>query len=318
MEKWPGLGLKDSLQQRLASLAPLRTTEAGAVPAVTERFLAASQCGRKFLSQLIKLLLVEIDEGGDEWFDLVHDLFTRSGPLYIDVARREFARDVAYPQHVSVVSRALSEADSGAEPGRCALTGQSAVLQTGSFPQPKLPTLGEAYIFCEKPRHPAAWRYGRSAAVHFRSARQLIERLAASLAKLTAEHPHKAEAGRNIPSERPKQNDLLLAFVQPFPTRPLPTSSWGTTTLRFRKHRTEAHRTGNRRDQGEGRGGFSPDTGRICVLRKIDKGNSKIIYHRATSVGELWDAASTWAACEQNLPEWLRLPVPVARGEKAS
>jgi hypothetical protein len=56
----------------------------------------------------------------------------------------------------------------------------------------------------------------------------------------------------------------------------------------------------------------------VCVLRKVDLGNSKVIYNRATSVGELSDAATTWAAAEDNLPDWVRMPVPGGRGEKAN
>ena len=55
----------------------------------------------------------------------------------------------------------------------------------------------------------------------------------------------------------------------------------------------------------------------VCVLRKVDPGNCKVIFHRATSVGELWDAATAWAVAEGNFPDWLRMPVPGARGRES-
>jgi hypothetical protein len=49
----------------------------------------------------------------------------------------------------------------------------------------------------------------------------------------------------------------------------------------------------------------------------VDLGNGKVLFHRATSVGELWDAATAWADSESNLPNGLGMPVPAGRGEKA-
>ena len=317
MDSWPGAGLKDSLRQRLASLVPLRATEAGAVPAVVERFLAASECGRKFLGRLIDLLLMEVDEAPDDCLDLVHDLLTRKGPLYIDVARGEFRRDVAYPAHVNGISRALSEDGGEAQFGKCALMGQEVVLHTGSFPQPNIPIIGETYIFSKNADIGAAGRYDCFAADAFPVGSQLIQRLGQVLREVTSDD-RRGKTWRGIPSERPKQSDLLLAFV-----RDVPDAAVAEIVADHEEHAWERasyrRRTQRVIDAIKGKVGedFRQTPVDVCVLRKVDPGNKKIIYHRALFVGDLWDAALAWAEAQENLPNWLQMPLPGRRGEKA-
>jgi hypothetical protein len=49
----------------------------------------------------------------------------------------------------------------------------------------------------------------------------------------------------------------------------------------------------------------------ILVLRKVDLGNHKVIYHRRTSAADLAGAADRWQRANANLPDWLGFPIPV-------
>jgi hypothetical protein len=314
---WPEAGLRESLGRRQKSLATLGTTEAAAVPAVVHRFLAASRDGRTFLFRLGELLLAEVDEGESEWVDLAHRILTRGGALYVDVLRGEFALDVADRRQVSAVSRALPRAGDGLSAGRCALTGNEVALFTGPFPQPTLRILGQTFLFAKNTDIPAAGRYGRSSANAFPVGSALVERLAASLREVTVDH-RRGRSWSSLPSERPKQNDLLLAFVHAVPDAPVTDIIAGDDDAAFQEasymRRTERLVEAIKTRVGED---FRRTPVEVCVLRKVDPANRKVIYHRATSVGELWDAASAWADGERNLPDWLRLLVPRGRGEKA-
>ena len=313
---WPEAGLKESLQRRQKSLAALGTTEAAAVWAVVERFLAMSADGRKFLCRLVELLLAEVDEGESVWVDLAHQPLTKGGALYVDVLRGEFARDVADPRHVSAVSGALPRAGEGSSAGRCALTGNEAALLTGRFPQPNLPVLGQTFLLEKNKDIWAAGRYGRWSSDAFPVGSALVERLAASLREVTVDH-RRGRSWRSIPSERPKQNDLLLAFVHAVPDAPVTDIIAGDDDAAVHEatymRRTERVIDAVRAKVGED---FRRTPIEVCVLRAVAQGNRKVIYHRATSVGELWDAASAWDDGERNLPDWLRLLVPRGRGEK--
>jgi len=314
---WPEQGLRESLLRRQKSLATLETTQASAVPAVMQRFLAASRDGRTFLSRLVELLLAEVEEDESEWIDLAHRMLTKGGALYVDVLRGEFAMDVADHRQVSAVSRGLPRAGEGASAGRCALTGKETALFTGPFPQPTLRILGQTFLFAKNTDIPAAGRYGRSSADAFPVGSALVERLAASLREVTVDH-RRGRSWSSIPSERPKQNDLLLAFVHAVPDAPVTDIIVGDDDAAFQEasymRRTERVIDAIKAKVGED---FRRTPVEVCVLRKVDPANRKVIYHRATSVGELWDAASAWADGERNLPGWLRLRVPRGHGEKA-
>jgi hypothetical protein len=180
-----------------------------------ERFLVASESGQKFLRQLVEKLLFEADQDSD-WLDLAHDLLTRGGPLYFDVLRGEFARDVADPRHVAALSRVLSRGANGERQGHCALTGQIVALQDGPFPQPKLPVIGQTFLFSKNVDIPAAGRYGRYSTDAFPIGSELVERLGDALRELTVTH-RRGVTWRSVPGELPSQNDLLIAFVRGVP-----------------------------------------------------------------------------------------------------
>ena len=48
----------------------------------------------------------------------------------------------------------------------------------------------------------------------------------------------------------------------------------------------------------------------FLILRKIDEGNAKAIFYRASTVGRLYDVAFAWDRAQKNLPQWLVMPVP--------
>jgi hypothetical protein len=321
---WPEAGLKKSLRRRQESLAVLGATEAAAVPAAVERFLVGSRDGKTFLSRLFELLLTEVDEGESEWLGLAHQTLTKGGALYVDVLRGEFARDLADPRHVSAVSRALPRAGDETSAGRCALTGNEAALLTGRFPKPNLPVLGPTFLFSKNIDIPAAGRYGRFSADAFPVGSALAERLEASLRELTVDH-RRGRSWRIIPGERPKrgklppQQDLLLAFVHADPEAPISDMIADDDEEAPNPEATFARRTERVIDAIKAKIGenFRRTSVELCVLRKVDQGNHKVIYHRAISIPELWDAASAWADGESNLPGHLRMPVPGGRGEKA-
>jgi hypothetical protein len=317
LKSWPKPALIASLRQRQPSLAALNGSEAAAVPAVVERFLTASRDRQAFLLKLKDLLFSEAENGDPEWLDPAYRLLTSGGALYVDVLRGEFARDVAYPGHVGAISGAFARADCEVPYGPCALLGETVPLQAGSFPKPNLRLLGETYIFSKNHDIPATGRYGRYAADAFPVGSELIERLAEALRELTAEH-RRGLTWRRIPSERPKQNDLLLAFVRAAPDAPVTeiiADDEDQSALQRASYLRRAERV---IDAIKGKVGedFRRTPVDVCVFRKVDPGNSKVVYHRATSVGQLWDAA--WAAAENNVPDWLRMPVPGARGGKAT
>jgi hypothetical protein len=142
-----------------------------------------------------------------------------------------------------------------------------------------------------------------------------MQRLAGALDGITAEH-RKGQTWRTVPSEKPKQSDLLLAFVDEVPGIPVAdamasdeneseeegVADGGAAFLT----RTERIIEAVKAKVGED---FRKTPVTVCVIRKVDTGNAKVLVHRAFTVGELYEAAREWARAADNVPLWLNMPV---------
>jgi len=326
-DSWPGEGLKSNLRQRRTLVAQLEGSESAAVPAAIDRFLAACEASRAWFCSLVNVLLDEVNEGDGKllaaaWRILVEE----GGALYVDVARGDFARGVADKRHSGPVSRALDgDRTNAVAVGLCAITGEQSKLLAENYPQPSLGPLGPTYLFAKNPDIMAAHRYGRSAAEAFPISLSLTQRLGGAVAELTA-RAREGKTWRMIPGERPKQNDLMLAFAEAVPDAEIAAMLGGGHEQTddadgeavepgavFEKRTgqvIEAVRAKVRQD-------FREAPVQLCILRKVDPANKKVIYHREITVGRLYDVARRWIEGERNLPPWLRLPVPGKRGSKA-
>lgn len=327
---WFSTGLKKQLEGWAYAMGGVGDNLAS-ISAVIDRFLQACDKPDKFVTSLSCLLLAEVNEGGADLIEVVRralvgkvvkqgkDTKVVGSPVYLDVARNQFASDVASRDHVGPISEALQNADG--EPVKiqrdCAYAGKLMRLHTGNFPQPTLPVVGQIYLFAKNEEIKAAHRYARSADEAIPVGSVLMQRLAGALDEVTAEH-RRGQTWRSVPGERPKkQNDLLLAFVDNALEAPLadvvaddgediaddgePVDS-RATFLKRTERVIEAVRANIGAD-------FRKTPATLCILRKVELGNAKAILQRAFTVGELYDAAKAWADAQRNLPDWLQMPV---------
>jgi hypothetical protein len=312
---WPTAGLLSKLEERLAALAKLEGSDAAAVPAVMVRFRIACKEPGSLLSDIATIVAEEAEEGDEGWLEAAKALLTEKTSLYFDVPRHEFTWDVGDGRQMLAVTEALHNSEVTAPDGLCALGGKKARLISGNFPKPTL-AIGQIYLFSKNPDTPAASRYGRSAEAAFPIGHHLTEKLAGALRALSVEQ-NKGKTWGTIPGEKPKQIDHLLAFVEASPDESVAelmcedgeeidaVAAFEVRTLRIMKA-IEA-RVG---------ADFRKTPVQLCILRKVDPGNAKAVFHRQFSVGELFDAASQWCDGELNIPPWLTMPVSGQKAEK--
>lgn len=330
-ETWPGSGLTTSLQGRYEALKK-QDGRLEPVLSVIARFLQACHDKGKLFTKLAELLLSSADVGDKEIIETVcialcgrrakqgKKDFVLGSPLYFDVARDEFSIDVACANHIGPLSEALRDDRHANNFGTCDLTGEKSQLHVGNFPQPTLPVLGQVYLFAKNEDIRAAHRYGRFADGGIHVGSELIQRLAGALNEITAGH-RKGQTWRSVPSEKPGKNDLLLAFVDQVPDIRLAdavssdeedesndeTAGRGAAFLTRTERVVDAIRAKVGAD-------FRKTPVTLCVLRKVDLGNAKVILHRAFTVGELYDAAKEWGKAQSNVPDWLKMPVRTING----
>ncbi len=338
---WPGAGLLNRLHARRQQLAGLGGPETNVVLATVDRFIltCARDCGagsQKMLESVTRLILHNLERSSEsDWVEIAvallvghpsrGDEWEAGGALLFEASGQSLS--IVDPRLVIRVSEALRTDSPATEDARdprsgvCALTGSSAPLLKGNFPQPNLPVLGQTYIFSKNKDIPANDRYGRFSCEAMPVGEDVAIRLAAALQALTSED-RKNIAWRAVPGEVPKQRDLLVAFVAAAPEAPLAESLAGDdlsdsdtvdSIAAFEKRTERLIRLVKAKVGSD----VTRTPVELAILRKVDPANRKVVYHGRPTVGHLYAAANTWIVGERNVPAWLTLPVP-KKGERKS
>lgn len=323
LESWPDRVLVARIRERVKQL---REGVAGpSILAPFERFLAASQVPG-FLNRIAQTVVTEVMNQADpEWLELATSLLigrfdaaTSAWDSQSAILFDAYASDIApiySGEYQEALSRALAASETGAATpvtgSTCGLTGQSGPLVVGSFPQPNLQIIGQTYLFAKNADTPANSRYGRTAEESMPVAAAIADELAAAVTAVTAPE-RRLITWRSIPGEVPKQNDLLIAFVPADLTLHLAAELAGRDED-DEEVQTEAifeEKTKNFIALFEGKDPRSDARdARLMIIRKLDPANRKMIYDGKFSAQTLFAAATDWVLGENNLPDWLRIPV---------
>ena len=340
-EIWPAEGFLARLRQRGRQLNGAKGTEASVVRTAIARFLKS--CFRKpdgYRSQLLRdvtsAIIKNLEQTSqDDWLKVAvalligrreKDKWKCDGALLFEAAG--FPLSIADRRLIEPLSAALRNYTSDEKKdqvfGICRLTGRPSRILTGNFPQPNLPAgLGQTYLFAKNKEIPSNDRYGRFSIDAMPVGMETAISLDAALGALTSED-RKNKTWRAIPSETPKQNDLLLAFVDEaidIPTVSLFTENnekedfseevkdslidAANSVAAFEK-RTERI---IKAMQAQVSGDWRSTPVHLIIIRRIDKANRKVVYAGAPVVGDVYDAATAWTAGERNIPQWLSLSV---------
>ena len=217
----------------------------------------------------------------------------------------------ASPDMVSVLSDALSAPTKSIPTGICALTGQPALIEDDKFPEASLGPLGPTYLHTRNYDIPSVHRYGASGPASMPVGRALASELQAASEELTSP-ARKGKTWESIPSEKPKQSDLLVCYLPSLPELEL-ASALTANESGFEKLGERIAKL------AEGSNVHIPPTSRIevAVIRKIDKANKKTIHSCSLTRKGLEDAAEAWTKACHNVPD-ITLVVPNKKGEAAS
>ena len=328
---WPSYF--ERLRQRHDELLALESTEAAVVPAAFSRFLRASDpsvggnAGR-LLKGIVAAVIAQLEQTpAPEWVEVALALFIgkrktgaweSAGGVLFDAAGVE--RSILDAALIEPVTEALKRASSSdakrAPASRCGLTGLVVELVRDKFPQPNLPLLGQTYLFARNNATPANARYGRSSTDTMPVGRETADRLAAVVDALTVDE-RKGVTWRPIPSEVPKQTDLLLAFVEGAPDAPVAaaladeddasnSADAAVDSVAAFEKRTERL---IQAIQAKVTADFRLTPVRLAILRRVDPGNRKVVFAGSPTIAELHHAATTWHDGERNVPPWIALPI---------
>lgn len=328
--EWFGRNLVRRLRERIAQAPPLPPEHEGRVLwATIERFLKASdpEAGgdaRRLVAGILEQLLASLQlTGEDDWIHSaagmlvgkrVDDQWLCDSALLFDAAG--FPLPIYHPRVVEAVSLAMSTESCNETHVRCALTGILAEPLQGEFPQPRLPEIGQTYLFAKNRDIPANERYGRAGTDAMVVGQGTVVRLRGAIEALT-DSSLKNITWRPVPSERAGQRDLLVAFVEGALKAPITELLVEEDFSMEETADEQAQSIGMFRElarrlidtlQAKVSSALNTQV-QLLVLRRVDPANRKVIHSGALRVKDLYDAALTWADGEANVPDWVTIPI---------
>lgn len=99
----------------------------------------------------------------------------------------------------------------------CQLTGQLQVIQKDKYPNPKLPNLGESYLYSNNKDIPCLSRYNLESLQAFKVSKKVINEINSALGFLTQEE-REYKTWVRVPGSKDKESNLLLAYIVNEPT----------------------------------------------------------------------------------------------------
>ena len=144
----------------------------------------------------------------------------------------------------------------------------------------------------------------------------MLKRLASGLATLTTDN-RRGKTWQLVPSERPKQSDLLLAFLSH--DLKLPIADIVAADSPEMADAAYSELTGRVLSEldGQVRHSRAQEEVQLCILRKLDPANRKAIFHRLLTVGILHTRATRWRSGAANHPP-ITMLVHGPKGQKAA
>jgi hypothetical protein len=201
----------------------------------------------------------------------------------------------------------------GNNQGICALSGTSGDLEKDKFPEPKLPILGQSYLYSMNKDAKCHSRYGRISAASYSVNKELAVELQNSLLFITASE-RKGKTWCSVPGSKRKERDLLIAYLENMPVSGIDFSFLGDQADSEGEFETAAKQVCDALRCTPGIN--ADDELRIFVLKSVDKGRRQALFNSVYSVSRIINGNELWLKGSKNHPSF-SLTVPLEKGEKA-
>lgn len=308
------------LQERVTNLRPFFETnnrEYQALPELMNRFLVSTVSD--FINDLlIKLKQTENDIPyylleniliGNKW-DNKKQEYVAETPLILDVSDWEnFSIRVASPKFENFVSTCLFKMQDDPalqenNNGLSALSGEVTILEDDKFPNPKLPVIGNAYLFSVNDQTPCQTRYKKTSTEIIPIGRKEANAIQDSLNWIT-ENSREGKTWYPVPGLMDKR-DLLITYIENKPDINVNKAHLlgGVSENDFSESNYEATAKAVI-DALKGKEVIKAnDLIRIFALRKADPGRTQVSLQRVYTISELLQADKIWREAAKNYPNF--------------
>jgi hypothetical protein len=320
MESWPSYRGRIAERKEQLKEELLKDPEGFCVYELFERFTKDGTKGLAILDQVGHKLIDQAIAGGDkqELKEFADALFgdTLDGKGRVKDGKRITLLMDCLPQkeidiyassrsRVPTISKALFalEKRTQQKTGVCAVTGEdNCEIVKDKFPSEKLSVVGETILLAksDSTSGPTVRRYGKAGTDSFSLSKLIGEKLAATIAFLTADERN-GKTWKKILSSTGTSPSLLLAYCKgKFDLAITPAITGGeiedfddyenaTATVLALFNKSDC---------------TPDDVVEICEIRVLDKANRKVNYATSTSLGRLSNAAREWISACKNTPDF--------------
>jgi hypothetical protein len=292
-----------------------------------DRVQKIADSGQLFLQQLSDIAINNCMEGRLESLEVLEQLLLgkwhntkkiyESGDMsivldvdnYSDFKFRIFNEEIK--KHVSkALFQKKKQKDSH---DKCSLSGLVGPLERKKFPVPKLPILGQSYLFSMNKDAPCHYRYGKVSAENYLVNVDLTNELYSCFLFIT-DPKRKGQTWCSVPGSDKKERNLLISYLEKMPISEIDFGFLGDD------QNTEGEFEANAKnvcDALKGKAAISSDDQlRIFVLKSVDKGRRQVLFNSVFSVSNILNGIEIWQKGARNHPSF-SLVVPLKKGEKA-
>jgi len=310
-----------SLRERVNTLRPFfepQDKDFSALYELMNRFLLIQEVAhfaegllkmvKKFQSE-ISYSLYETILIGNKW-DATENEYRAEVPLVLDVSDwQKYTVRVASPKMEPFVSDCLFKKQKtgmqvniqNARPS--ALSGRKVQLENDKFPNPKLPVIGNTYLFAVNDQTPCQTRYKKTATDIIPIGREEATAIQNSL-NWTTEDERKGKTWYPTPSIRDGESDLLIVYLENKPDAKANKAYMlgGQTNNPFSESTYEAY-AGVAIQALQGEEIIKAcDLIRLFAFRKADPGRTLVSLQRVYTIAQLVEADKDWLRAVGNIP----------------
>jgi len=318
------LKLQDYTRQQLEPSLNCEQDELKALKFLLQRFPTEDKEEKEFIKHLIEKIYNQISETNEkkllDFFKLLlvgkrdkkSKKFVSGCMLYFDIYETdEVYCKVIDPETKNALIRLLNNVNENTENniqseniGFCALSGQKQELIIAAYPQPKLPLLGNTYLYSKNTSAiPCLVRYRLNGSNAYTASKETVNSINDALAFLTKPE-NENKTWKYIASSNRKEPNLLLAYLEVDPQNDaLLAEILDEPTDIDEQEDTFNNLCSQVLDKTQDISRKNPKSKiNLIILEKLDKGRKQILYANSLTVEQFRENLLRWEKASQNYP----------------
>lgn len=282
-----------------------------------DRFPKSQEEQTQFYICLLNIIKNQLNTFEEPMLDLIKDILIGSYSKDNYCSNTQIAFDI-YDTHKfkfkvkdvrlkDILIRELNKKDAQnnetLELGICQLTGEYQVIEQDKFPNPKLPLLGNTYLYSKKEDVECLTRYGMKSLQAFKVSKEKINEMNYALNFIT-QPDREDKTWVKVPGSKDKELNLFLAYVEDEPESDNELAKMMGDAPDFEKELVRFEILAEQicvklKKKTE----LNPNAHvKAIVINKVDDGRKQVLFSKTYSVNDIISGTTKWQIASRNHP----------------